>query len=478
MSDDARLPSAEPRGRQLALRDRRPSPAAGVVVAVLAVAASTAIIYPLKSVAPAVALGVVYLVAVLIVSAYWGLALGLATALLSAAAFNFFHIAPVGRFTISDSRNWVALAAFAVVAAFTSTVADLARARALEAERGRREADLTAALARALLGGTDTASALHDAAGRVGEALGVREVGIALGSVEPARRQRAIALSDGDLAATLLVPERLEPAAEEALDRRIVPSLRALIAVALARDALQTEAVETAALRRSDELKTALLRAVSHDLRTPLTGILTAGHAVASDSLSDTERHELSAAIVEEGTRLSNLIDKLLDLSRLQAGRAEPRLGPASLDEVLDAAREAVGNGAVFRFAIDQDLPLLRADAAQLERAFANVLENAARHSAGQPVSVRARVVGSRLMVRVVDRGPGVPATEQERIFEPFYRAPGADPQHAGAGLGLAIAKGFIEANGGHIWVESLPGQGTSFVVEFTLEQQHVSAPA
>jgi two-component system sensor histidine kinase KdpD len=142
---------------------------------------------------------------------------------------------------------------------------------------------------------------------------------------------------------------------------------------------------------------------------------------------------------------------------------------------VLETAREGVADRDAFRFAVDPELPALRADAAQLERAFTNVLENAARHSGGHPVSVRARAVGHRLIVRVVDHGPGIPPAERERIFEPFYRGAGGDRAHAGAGLGLAIAKGFVEANGGRIAVESLPGQGTSFVVQFPLEREEVS---
>ena len=138
------------------LRATRPALGLGVAAAVLSVAAATAAIYPLKSIAPAVSLSVVYLPAVLLVSAYWGLPLGLATSLLSAAAFNFFHLPPVGRFTIADSRNWVALAAFMLVAVVVSTMAELARSRALEADRRRAEADLAAALARELLAGSET----------------------------------------------------------------------------------------------------------------------------------------------------------------------------------------------------------------------------------------------------------------------------------------------------------------------------------
>jgi two-component system, OmpR family, sensor histidine kinase KdpD len=240
------------------------------------------------------------------------------------------------------------------------------------------------------------------------------------------------------------------------------------MAAALDREALLREVVESAALRRSDVLKTAILRSVSHDLRSPLTAIVAAGEALGSPDLSEAERRELAGSIASEGARLTRLIEKLLDLSRLQAGTAPPRRDWCSLEEVIRAAIEAIGAPPEqVGLVIDPDLPLINADAAQLERAFANLLENALRHSAGLPVSVRARVSGGRLLVRVVDRGPGIPVAEQQRIFEPFYRASGA--HDAGSGLGLAIVKGFIEANGGRVHVESLPGQGTSFVVAFGL---------
>jgi two-component system sensor histidine kinase KdpD len=142
------------------------------------------------------------------------------------------------------------------------------------------------------------------------------------------------------------------------------------------------------------------------------------------------------------------------------------------VEEVLGAAIEdlALPEG-TFKLAVDGQLPPVRADAAQLERAFANLLENAYRHSGGHPVSVRARDVGGRILVRVVDRGPGIPQAQQDRIFEPFYRSGTDRTGHRGSGLGLAIVRGFVEANGGRVWVESLPSQATSFVVELPVER-------
>jgi len=369
------------RRRQLSFGIEPPALWLGIVATIAAVAAGTLIVYPLKSVAPVVSLGVVYLPAVLLISTVWGLRLGLCASIASAAAFNFFQIPPLHRFTIADEENWVALAAFAIAAIVSSTVAGLARAGAVEAERRREEAD------------------------------------------------RALA---------------------------------ELVELTRERDRMQEEAVAAEALRRSDELKTALLRSISHDLRTPLTSIIAGGSALGSGTLTTEERAELSAAIVGEGNRLSRLVENLLDMSRLEAGKAEPHPEPVDLAEVLDAAREGVAGSESIRLAVDPDLPLVDADAAQLERAFANLLENAVRYSEGRPVAARSRLVDGNIVVRVVDQGPGIAAGEWERIFEPFQRG---DSANTGTGLGLAIAKGFVEANGGEIGVESLPGQGTSFVV-------------
>jgi len=445
---------------------RRPSPVVGALVACACVALCTAVIYPLKQVAPVVSLGVVYLLGVLLVSTVWGLWLGVATSLASAAAFNFFHIPPVGRFTISDSRNWVALVAFLVVAVAASSLADVARVRAEEADRRREEADLAADLARLLLGG-ELRTALRIVARRLAVAIGVPSVEVTL-SEEPAAHPGRLALAlehGGRVVGMLIVPESLEPSVEQRVRERLVPALEATLGAALEREALIAEVVETAALRRSDSVKTAILRAVSHDLRTPLTAILAATDAVRDPALTAEERDELGAMAYGEAIRLGRLIDQLLDLSRLQAGAAVPHVASCSIEEILRAAVADQQDRDAVRLSVDSGLPLLDADPVQLERAFANLIDNAVRHGAGRPVLVRARMVGPRLVVRVVDRGSGVPSGEQERIFEPFYR-PAGQAKGPGSGLGLAIAKGFVEANRGRIAVESVPGQGTSFVVQ------------
>jgi two-component system, OmpR family, sensor histidine kinase KdpD len=437
------------------------STALGVITAVVSLALTTLVLYPLEEIASAVSLGVLYLLAVLLVSTVWGLRLGLATSVGAALAFNFFHIPPTGRLSISEAENWVALVVFLVVAVVASTLSELATTRAREAERRRREADLAAELAQLLLGNPDPHTVLATAAKRIADALEIDSAAVVLERVEGDERHAAVPL--GDLG-TLLVPAAAADVARE----RIAPALTPLLGAALEREALTREVVETSALRRSDEIKTAVLRSVSHDLRSPLTAIVAAGDALSSASLDAQDRVELTDTIAHESRRLARLVDQLIDLARLEAGTADPREDWCSLEEVIRAAVEDTGAAPErVRLAIAPDLPLIRADAAQLRRAVANLLENALRYGDGRPVSVRARVSGGRILMRVVDQGPGIPIAEHERIFAPFYRAPGAAGQ--GSGLGLAIVRGLVEANGGDVRVESLPGQGTSFVIELPL---------
>lgn len=445
----------------------RPPIMAGVIAAVALVAACTGIVYPLKQVTTVSSLGVVYLLGVVVVSAFWGLWLGVATSLLSAAAFNFFHLPPVGQFTIADGRNWVALGAFFVAALATSWVSELARHRAAEADRRRAEADLTAEIARLVMPHAAVADALGLIGRRLAAVFELPWATITLAEVSGEPRRLAIPLAVGERRlGTLVIPARMPEDVVTRLRERAVPPLSAVLELALEREALMAEAVHTEGLRRSEAVKTAVLRAVSHDLRSPVTAMVTAGAAVRAPGLSDAERDELGRLVVDEGSRLGRLIDDLLDLSKLEAHAAATRLAECSVEEVIDAALAVQPLDAEFRVLIDPKLSTVRADFAQIERVLANLLENATRYSNGEPVTIRAVPAGDRAIVRVIDRGPGIPRAEWDRIFEPFYQSAIAADAHAGSGLGLAIAKGFVEANAGSIRVESTPGQGSAFVVE------------
>jgi two-component system sensor histidine kinase KdpD len=447
-------------------RTREHSPAVGLAVAVGSVAAITAVNYGLRALAPAVSTGVVYLLAVLLVSSYWGLGLGLLTGFLSAAAFNFFHIPPTAEFHVADAGNWVALGVFLIAAAVTSTLAHAARERAEEAERRRREADLTTEMARLLLGGSSTENSLRAAGRRIAAAFGLESVRVELSWIDSGPREKALPLVvDGNRIGTVLVPKDADPASLEAIQGRVVPALQTLVAAARRRAELESQLIETKALRRSDAVQKSLLRAVSHDFRSPLTAVTAAVRALRSGTLSDEAREELTSIAASETERLTRLVENLLDLSRLQAGGAEPRASSCSLEEIVRAAADASPEPAAgFDIALDDQLPPLRCDAAQLERAVANVLENSARFAGDQPVTVRARAAGAWLTLRVSDQGPGIARDELQRIFEPFHRS--LEGPSGGSGLGLAIARGFVEANGGRLRAESVPGKGSTFVFQ------------
>lgn len=441
---------------------KKRSPLSGLVAAVVSVAVITALIYPLREIVPVVSTGVVYTLAVMLVSSYWGLWLGLLTALLSSAAWNYFHIPPTGGFTIADGEHWVALAVFFLAAIAISALADAARSRAVEAETRRREADLAAEMASTLLSGAVLEESLRSVGRQIATTFGLGSVSIELSWADSDERRRAVPLLvEGSRIGTVMLPRDTEEQVLTALQDRVIPTLETLVAAARKRDELETQVIETKALRRSNVVKTAVLRSVSHDLRSPLTAISTAAAGLSSETLSSESRAELASVIASESARLSRLVDNLLDLSRLQAGAVETHADWCSVEEVVHAAVDSVPRPpGGFDVQIDAGLPLVRADASQLERAIANVLDNAARYSGDAPVSIRARSAPKQVLVRVGDRGPGIAREELERVFEPFQ----VSGEGESTGLGLAIARGFIEANGGRVRADSLPGQGTTIV--------------
>ena len=229
-------------------------------------------------------------------------------------------------------------------------------------------------------------------------------------------------------------------------------------------------AAEAEALRRSDTVKTAVLHAVSHDLRSPLTAIRAAAEGLQSSAvdLNEQDRAELVETIRLETARLERLVANLLDLSRLEAGAALPAPELWSVDELVSRALEGLGAEAE-RISVElDDSPPVRVDAAQIERVLVNVLENALRLSSpSDPVELTVSAADGEVLIRVSDRGPGLAAEETERIFEPFEHGSGA---RQGTGLGLAIAHGFAAANRCRLWAEPRPGSGASFVLAIPAE--------
>jgi len=406
---------------------------------------------------PVLGLVVLYILPVLVV-AYFHWASG--TAVASMLAFNFFFLPPVHTLRLSDSNNWLALGVFVVTAVVVGTLAGHARQRAADAEQRERETALVADVAAQLLRGPELELELEHLATRAAQTLGLSHA--RFGFETERQRPGESPYPLGDNAGVLYAPVGEEPAL--GARRRLLPALGALLAVARERERLAGEALAAETLRRSDTAKTAVLRAVSHDFRTPLATIETALGSLESGEieLSDDDRASLLDSIRIEHTRLKRLVEDLLDLSRLQAGVADPALALWPASALVEQGLEALPRRERIEVALADGLPVVRVDAVQIQRTLVNLFENALRvSSANEVVTVRVNATRKEMMIRVVDHGPGVPPAELERIFSPFHQLEAT----GGAGLGLAIARGFAEANGGRLWVESREGQGASFVL-------------
>jgi two-component system, OmpR family, sensor histidine kinase KdpD len=442
----------------------RRGPAAAALASAAAVALVTGAIFALRPIAPVLSLGVLYIFVVLPIAILWGLPWAIGVSVASMLAFNFFFLPPVHTFTLRQSENWVALAVYLFTAVVVSGLAARARRRADDAEQREREASLLAEIATHLLEGFDLDDKLEWIGARAAEVLGVPSAQIELGELRrPAPGRSPHQLSVGATAVgTLYTDEQTRSTLD--VQRRFLPALASLLAVASERQRLTREALEAEALRRSDTVKTAILRAVSHDLRSPLTAIATAVGSLRNRQLrlKDADRAGLLETIDLEQHRLNRLVANLLEMSRLEAGAARSQVELWTVDELIRQAIDDVGADGRLRVT-GADTHLVRVDAAQIERVLANLLENALKFSPPDgPVQIRVTATRAEVIVRIVDQGPGIPEPDLERVFEPFYRRTG---ERTGAGLGLAIARGFAQANGARLWAESRPDQGATLAL-------------
>jgi two-component system sensor histidine kinase KdpD len=441
----------------------------GLLASVGAVVVVSVAIEVLHPYVPVLSLGVLYVFAVLPIAVAWGLGFAVTVSIASMLAFNWFFLPPKHTLQLRDGANWLALAVYLVTAVVVSALAAQARRRQEDAEQRRREAAVLAEAAGDLLRGTELTAELDKLADLTADALGARAARIELGEGVPGPGEQAVPIEvDLRRVATLLVDASASP--DRAVVQRFLPALAALLAVAISRAALEAEALEAETLRRSDVVKTALLRAVSHDLRSPLTAIVASAEALASDEvhLDEGDQAALVAAIREEAARLDRVVANLLDVSRLEAGALETHPELWSVDELVGQALDAV-RADPDRIVVELDprSPPVRVDAGQIERVLANLIENALRFSpAGSPVVVRAEHGATELRIHVVDRGPGITDADRASIFQPFRRGAGG-----GSGLGLAIARGFAEANGGRLWTQEDPAGG-HFVLALAAEAQ------
>ncbi|MFE0461568.1 ATP-binding protein [Kitasatospora sp. NPDC058965] len=418
-----------------------------------------------------------------------GLFPAIASALVGSTALNYYFTPPVHTLTISDPQNIQAVVIFTAVGISVATVVDVAARRTHEAARSQAEAQTLSALAGTVLrgapGGEGLLTALLD---QVRETFQQESVVLlervdehapwqpaaATGPHPPARPEDAdVDVPVGENLA-LALSGRVLPAA----DRRLLGAFAVQAAVLLERRRLAKEAAAARRQAEGNRIRTALLAAVSHDLRTPLAGIKAAVSSLRAEDVDwdPEDEAELLAGIEAGADRLDHLINNLLDMSRLQTGTVTPLIQEVDLDEVVPMALGGVPSDAV-RLDIPESLPMVPADAGLLERALANLVENAVKYSPlDQKVLVKADALEppsgpGRVELRVVDRGPGVPEEARERIFAPFQRH-GDAPRGAGVGLGLAVARGFVESMGGSITAEDTPGGGLTMVVSLPAVQR------
>jgi two-component system sensor histidine kinase KdpD len=426
-----------------------------------------------------------YLLLVVVVALVGGLGPALLAAVAASVLANYFFTPPVHAFTISEPNNLIALLVFVLVAGLVSAVVDLAARRAGEAARASAESQLLATLAGTVLRGRAALPALLDqvreafgltavtlleraapAQGGPGQGIGASPWQVVACSGEPPCRRPDDADTEIPLGDRLALAATGRPLA--ARDRRVLGAVAAQAAALLEQQRLAEQAAAARPALEADRMRSALLAAVGHDLRTPLAAAKAAITSIRTDDVTLTagEQAELLEAADTSLDRLSRLVSDLLDMSRLQAGALSVLPGRTALAALIPAVLEHLGldRGAVS-VSMPETLPMVCTDAVLLERVLANLLANAVRFSPpGRPPAITGSALGDRVELRVVDHGPGIPTDDRTRVFAPFQRL-GDHDNSTGVGLGLAVARGLTEALGGTLEPDDTPGGGLTMVV-------------
>lgn len=432
-----------------------------------------------------------FFVGVLLVGLLGGIAPAVLSAVLSGLLLNYFLIAPRHSFTIAEPNSAITELVLLLIAVAVAVLVDFAAKRTLEARRASQEAELLTLFAGSVLRGADLETLLE----RVRETYAQRTVSMLREPDDQARaagrkseviacvgRDPCVTIDSADTAIEvgddefwmLLAGRRLS-----ARDRRVLGAVARQAAGLIRQRELAEEASRTEAIVRADELRRSLLSAVSHDLRTPLAAAKVAVSSLRAEDVafSPTDTAELLATIEESIDQLTALVGNLLDSSRLAAGVIHPDLRRVYLEETVQRALVSIGKGATgfFRSAIDRvkvDVAdaMVMADAGLLERVLANLIDNALRYAPNCVVRVNAGQVGDRVLINVIDEGPGIPHGAEEQIFEAFQRL-GDQDNTIGVGLGMSVARGFVEAMGGTITATDTPGGGLTVIVDLAAPQ-------
>jgi two-component system sensor histidine kinase KdpD len=512
------------------------TPATGYVAALGAVALVGVLLGLLTGKVNTGSLSMLYLIPVLALATAFGSGPAVLASIAAFVTFNWFFIEPLHTLNVADPGQWLALLLFLLTAVVTGQLAGEQRRRARQAERRERDAVVLYDVVR-LMSEPDLDRALHAVAERLRQELRLAGVAIDLGNGDDKKICVEVGEADSLLCSRVasavpsqllaegapptgerrgapgrwvrVVPphplgprlpdlgDRLHAVPVKAGDRkvgtlllvrppdgqrfgeaedRLLSAVATQLGLAVERARLRREATEAEVLRRADELKSALLGAVSHDLRTPLASIIASAGSLLQQDVEWTaeERREFAEAIDQAARRLNRLVGNLLDLSRIQGGSLRPEKGwydlGALVDDVLGSLRQTTARHRVV-VRIPEELPPVALDYVQISQALTNLVENAAKYCpAGSDIEIAARTVGDEMEIEVADRGPGVPDAELERLFQPFYRREKGGISASGAGLGLAIARGLVEAHGGRIWAENRPGGGTRFLFRLPME--------
>jgi two-component system sensor histidine kinase KdpD len=465
----SRRPALRPPGGALGVRRR----ATGFALAVAGLPLLTLALANLRGQLSLPSDILVFLVGVVGVALAGGLYPALLAAVAGSLLLNYYFTPPMYRFTVAARENLLALVAFVLVAAAVSAVVDLAARRTREAARAAAEAEVLSTLAGSVLRGERALPAILE---RLRETFGLTGVTLL---ERPAAGDGWLPAADaggpagpGDTDTDIAVGEDLVLAlrgrALPAVDRRVLEAFAAQAAVALRQQRLAEQAARAQPLAEADRMRTALLNAVSHDLRTPLAAAKAAVDSLAGPDIAWTpqERRELLATAAESLNRLDRLVANLLDMSRLQAGALGISTQHLAVADTVAGALDDLGPaGHTVQVQIPEHVPDITADPALLERVLVNVLRNALRHNPpDRPVLVTASALGEAVQLRIVDRGPGIPPNDRDRVFQPFQRLGDRD-NGTGVGLGLALSRGLTEAMAGTLEPDDTPGGGLTMTL-------------
>ncbi|SFN69007.1 MULTISPECIES: sensor histidine kinase [unclassified Streptomyces] len=426
---------------------------AGPVVGFVLPALLTAALAQLRGTLNLTSEALIFLLTVVGVACIGGVVSALIASVTASLLLNYWFVPPIGSFTLDDPNALLALGVFAAVAATVAAAVDRALRLSRRSARATAEAETMSSLAGSIVRGGTTIPALLE---RTRETFGMDSAELV---AEPPDAERVTAVPAGPGAHLVLRGRTLSSS-----ERRVLAAFAAHVGSAVERARLAEAAAEVEPVKAADRMRTALLRAVGHDLRTPLAAGWAAVASLRSRDVefSAEDRDELLATADESMAKLSRLVENLLDLSRLEAGALTLNLRATTLEEVLPMALADVP---VAEARGVEEIPAVLADPPLLERVVANLVANAARHTPpGQRVLVTASALAGRVELRVVDRGPGLPAADRDRVFEPFQRLGDTD-NTTGLGLGLALARGLTEAMNGTLTPEDTPGGGLTMVV-------------